>query len=264
MASAPTSSTTPSTACTICCQLSQTSFDSCGIIDSGTLTSEISCPQITVSGMSGRGRLVLTHLPSRIPFSLLQRKHLGTEDWETLSSPVRRGFATVRKMMYERFLRSLMLRMASLLRSSSKEKVDSGRLKGGRIYLILPGCGYRCRRRALHRLGILDSQSLRHLIVEEALPGPVGLHPFSINRKLRDGPLAGTPDHFLRRSRGGFNVDLFVRNVVLSQKALGLATVRAPKCGINNKFHESFILPVLQRPGSPPGCEDASGFVSRG
>src|SRR3981081_2411782 len=88
MAKAPSSRVNASTPCTICCQLSETSFDSCG-----TVASEISG-----SDMSGRGRFVV--LVSQVVFlQSLTRTHLKTERLGTLSSLVRGGFSTVRKMM---------------------------------------------------------------------------------------------------------------------------------------------------------------------
>jgi len=122
---------------------------------------------------------------------------------------------------------------------------DSGNKKAGRNYFILPRSRDCRARNLLHRLGIRDAQSLRHFVVEKSLPGPVGLHPLSIDDKLRDRALARVADHFLRGPRGSLDVDLFEGDVVLGEKALGLAAVRAPKGGVNNEFHEFFTYDVV-------------------
>ena len=108
--------------------------------------------------------------------------------------------------------------------------------KGEGNYFILPRYADR-RGDNLHRLGFLDVQSLRHFVVEKSLAGAVGLYPFSIDDKLRNRALARAPHHFLRGTGGSLDIDLFEWNFVLGEKALGLATVRAPKCGINKKLH---------------------------
>src|SRR3981189_768536 len=68
MAKAPSSKTKASTPCTICCQLSETSFDSCGTVGS----------EISLSDMSCRARLVVLVSPSRILFSLERTWRLRT------------------------------------------------------------------------------------------------------------------------------------------------------------------------------------------
>ncbi|SPE28433.1 hypothetical protein SBA2_40005 [Acidobacteriia bacterium SbA2] len=66
----------------------------------------------------------------------------------------------------------------------------------------------------------------------------VGLDPFTVDYKLGDGALSGAHHDFVDGAGGGFDVDVFVGNVVLSEKALGLAAVGAPSGGIDDEFHE--------------------------
>ena len=54
---------------------------------------------------------------------------------------------------------------------------------------------------------VLDAQTLGHFFVQETFAGTVGLHPFAVNDKLRDGTLARLPDHFLGGS-GVFSISI--------------------------------------------------------
>src|SRR6185437_8000728 len=56
----------------------------------------------------------------------------------------------------------------------------------------------------------------------------IGLYPFAVQNKLRDGPLAGSADHFFGRAGDFFNVDFLVRNLVLRQPTLGGVAIAAP------------------------------------
>jgi hypothetical protein len=56
------------------------------------------------------------------------------------------------------------------------------------------------------RLG--NTQAFGHLFVQEAFSWAVGLDPFAIDDKLRDGTLAGSGNHFVGRSGRVFDVDL--------------------------------------------------------
>src|ERR1700732_2093453 len=127
MARAPSNRTKANTACTICCQLSETSFDSCGTVASEICTSEIWVSEIKGSDMGGGGRLVFQVTFLSAP---CQAKPLGTEDRETLSSPVLRGFSTVRKMMYRRFPEVSNLAADAL--SSSKPRGASSQFKAAK------------------------------------------------------------------------------------------------------------------------------------
>ena len=54
------------------------------------------------------------------------------------------------------------------------------------------------------------------------------MDPLTVDYKLRYGALAGAPNDFVDGAGGSLDVDLFVRNVVLGEKALRFAAVRAP------------------------------------
>jgi hypothetical protein len=86
-------------------------------------------------------------------------------------------------------------------------------------------------------LGFLDPQALGHFLVQEPFSLPVGLHPFAVNDELRDGSLARPLDHFVGGAGRAFDIDLVEGDVVLFEKALGFAAVRAPKGGVNSHFH---------------------------
>jgi hypothetical protein len=88
------------------------------------------------------------------------------------------------------------------------------------------------------RLGLSDAQPLGHLVVEKSLARHIRLHPLAIDHKLRDGTLAGVLDHFFHRARRGLDVDIFVGDVVLGQKALCLAAIGTPNHRVSDEFHE--------------------------
>src|ERR1700730_6359105 len=73
-----------------------------------------------------------------------------------------------------------------------------------------------------------DAEEFGHLVVEEALAGFVGLDPFAVEDELGDGSLAGIGDDEVGCARGGFDIDLFVGDVVGGEEALGFAAVAAP------------------------------------
>src|SRR5260370_39285205 len=85
---------------------------------------------------------------------------------------------------------------------------------------------------------LVDRQRFCHVFVEETVAGTVGLDPFSINYKLRDGALARPLDDLIGGSRSGLDVDVRVRKLVPVEKALGLPAIGTPKGGINGDFHE--------------------------
>jgi hypothetical protein len=82
-------------------------------------------------------------------------------------------------------------------------------------------------------LGLRNSEKLGHFIILKSLSGNVGLHPRAIDHELRNGPLAGALDHFLRRAGRLFNIDLIVGDVVLGKPALRDMAVAAPGSGID-------------------------------
>jgi len=83
-------------------------------------------------------------------------------------------------------------------------------------------------------LWFFNAQALGHFFVEEAFALAVGLDPFAVNHKLRNGPLAGSLDHFVGSSGRVFDIDVLERNVVLFQEVLGFTAVRAPEGGIDS------------------------------
>lgn len=88
-------------------------------------------------------------------------------------------------------------------------------------------------------LKFCNAKKFGHFVVKKAFARPIGLHPSAIDDKLRDGTLAGLTDDLLGSTRRGFDIHLFVGNVVLLQKALGHAAVRASEGGIDEKLHLS-------------------------
>ena len=64
-------------------------------------------------------------------------------------------------------------------------------------------------------LASLNAQAFGHLFVEKSFARTIGLYPFAIDNKLRNGTLAGVADDFFGGSRRGFDVDLFIGDVVL-------------------------------------------------
>jgi hypothetical protein len=84
------------------------------------------------------------------------------------------------------------------------------------------GRGGRCR--PVRRLSLtagLDSKPLGHFVVQEPFARTIGLDPFSIDDKLRDGTLASLLDHFLGGAGGAFDVDFRERKIVLIEEAPG-------------------------------------------
>jgi len=69
------------------------------------------------------------------------------------------------------------------------------------------------------------------------MAGQVGLHPFSIDHKLRNGAFSGARHDFVRRAWRVLYIYFFVNNVVLRQEALGFATIRTPGGRVKNEFH---------------------------
>src|SRR5580692_4192224 len=88
------------------------------------------------------------------------------------------------------------------------------------------------------RLGLADSQALRHLVVAKSLTRHIRLHPLAIDHELWNGLLASVLDDLSQRTRRGLDVDLFIGNVVLGQEAFGLAAIGTPGSGVNRKVHE--------------------------
>lgn len=81
------------------------------------------------------------------------------------------------------------------------------------------------------------------------MAGAIRLDPLAVDYELRDGALAGAFDHLVEGAGRGFDIDLRILDVVLGQKALGLAAVGAPGGGIDGEFHE-LILEERMRIGA--------------
>src|SRR5580658_5399296 len=96
-------------------------------------------------------------------------------------------------------------------------------------------------------LVVLHAQPLRHLRVEKALARTVGLHPLTVDHKLRNGLLTSAFHDFLDRARRGRDIDLFVGNVVLGQKALGFTAIWTRGRRVNDQFHNFSTRAVSRR-----------------
>lgn len=77
---------------------------------------------------------------------------------------------------------------------------------------------------------MIDAEELGHLVVEEATAGTVGLDPFAVDDKLRNGALAYVGKNKVSGAGGGFDVDLLEGDVVRVEEALCFAAVAAPGC----------------------------------
>ena len=86
-------------------------------------------------------------------------------------------------------------------------------------------------------LRLSNTQAFGHLFIKKALARSVGLHPFPVNDKLRDGTLTGLGHHFCGRAGRIFDIDFREGNLVFLQEALGQAAVGAPEGRINEQFH---------------------------
>jgi hypothetical protein len=78
--------------------------------------------------------------------------------------------------------------------------------------------------------------------MQKALSRAIRLDPFSVQHKLRDGPLAYVTHNFLSRARGIFYIDLGVGDLVLIEEPFGFAAIAAPRSGINQQFHLLIIM----------------------
>jgi len=92
-----------------------------------------------------------------------------------------------------------------------------------------------------------NSQPLGHLFIEEAFTRAVGLEPFTIDDKLRNGAPTSALYHFFSSARRGFDVDFFVCNVMPLQEAFCLAAVGAPEGGIKDNLHLTGYLTVNRK-----------------
>src|ERR1700747_3110578 len=81
---------------------------------------------------------------------------------------------------------------------------------------VLPGGGG--AKSPLYRVFISHTTAFGHVFVEETLVRAIGLDPFSVNYKLWDGTLAGAPHDLVGGSGRGFDVDVFVWQVVLVEE----------------------------------------------
>ena len=83
----------------------------------------------------------------------------------------------------------------------------------------------------------LQPKAFRHFVVEEPFPRAIGLHPLAVDHKLWDGTLSRAPHDFVGGAWGGLDIDFFEGNVVVVQKPLGNAAVRAPVGCVDDQFH---------------------------
>jgi hypothetical protein len=81
------------------------------------------------------------------------------------------------------------------------------------------------------------AQAFRHLVIEKAFAGAVGLNPFSINNKLGDGALPGASDDFVGGPGSRLDVDLGIGNIVLGEKTPGDAAIGTPKSRVEGYLH---------------------------
>jgi len=89
--------------------------------------------------------------------------------------------------------------------------------------------------------GAPNSEELAHLFVQEALAWTIGLNPFAIDYELRDGTLAHVPDKLFRGPGAGLDVDLGIGDLVFVEESLSLATIAAPRGGIDQDMHPAII-----------------------
>jgi len=90
-----------------------------------------------------------------------------------------------------------------------------------------------------------DSQLFRHFVVKEPFSHTVGLDPFTVDHKLRDGSLASVFHDFIRCAGCAFDVDFLERQIVFFEEALGLAAVGTPGGRVDSDFH--CLISVLDR-----------------
>src|SRR5437763_2544352 len=88
---------------------------------------------------------------------------------------------------------------------------------------------------------LCQAEPFRHFLVEKAFSRTVGLEPFAVDDKLRDGALAGATDDFLGGAGSGFDVDLLIGELVLVEEALGDAAVGAPEGRVEGDLHAQYI-----------------------
>ena len=75
---------------------------------------------------------------------------------------------------------------------------------------------------------MVDAEEFGHLVVEKAPTRPVGLDPFSVDDKLRNGALADIGEDQVGGAGGGLDVDLLEGNVMRGEETLRFAAVAAP------------------------------------
>src|SRR5215471_16685316 len=154
--------------------------------------------------------------------------HVLGESLERLSSPRWRVIATVPKGMYMGY-------------------VDPGRIRAGLRAVACKDGGLSQQNSSLRDSGrtnasaptlrLAYSQDFRHFLVQESLPGAVGLHPSAVNHELGNGSLASTADDFFGGAGRGFNVDFFEWNIVLGQEAFRGAAVGTPEGRVERDLH---------------------------
>src|SRR5271169_2715733 len=85
---------------------------------------------------------------------------------------------------------------------------------------------------------MLDPEAFSHFVVKKTFTGTVGLDPFAVDDELGNGAFAGAFNDFVGGTGGGLDVDFFVGNIVLGEKAPGFAAVGAPEGGVEDEFHD--------------------------
>ena len=84
---------------------------------------------------------------------------------------------------------------------------------------------------------LFDAEPLGHFFVKESFARRVGLYPFSIDHKLRDGTFSGALDDLFCGSRSGFDIDIGIGQLMLVEKALGYTAVGTPRSGVDGQLH---------------------------
>src|ERR1700683_3721228 len=74
-----------------------------------------------------------------------------------------------------------------------------------------------------------NAEPFRHLLIQKSPSRAIGLNPIPIDHKLWDGAFASVFHHLFSGTRRGLDVNFFKGDIMLGQKALGLAAVRAPE-----------------------------------
>ena len=66
----------------------------------------------------------------------------------------------------------------------------------------------------LRNLTFRDAEQFAHLCVEKSFANAIGLHPLTVDHKLRNAAFAGIANHVIGGARRGLNIDLPVGDFV--------------------------------------------------